>query len=117
MRVLYLDNAQLVAASSCLYEGLHRVLGGDAVVEFPFRAPLHGGSHDILLEENYGPLYAVARGEDPLPAGIPPFALGEPLTGGAAPLFGPGALPCAGPHKPEERRPPRAGALEGTPRA
>ena len=104
MRVLYLDNAQLVAASSCLYEGLHRVLGGDAVVEFPFRAPLHGGSHDILLEENYGPLYAVARGEDPLPAGIPPFALGEPLTGGDAHLFGPGDIPCAVPNKHEERR-------------
>lgn len=81
MRILFLDHPQFTSGSFFLWHGLNEVLPG-AVVAYP-HIPTHydADQFDMRAQPWFVDMEAlVARKE--LPPGIPPFALGEGLTGG-----------------------------------
>ena len=79
MRILLLDHPQHTHGTWTLHQGLGRVLGWDAVIDFPCKETFRGLDHQVSTDPDYQPLYEVARSKQ-LPQGIPPFARGEPLV-------------------------------------
>jgi hypothetical protein len=79
VRILFLDHPQHTHGTWTLHQALGRVLGWDAVVDFPCKETFRGRDHDLLGDPDYAPLYEAARGGAP-PSGIPPFAPGEQLS-------------------------------------
>lgn len=79
MHILFLDHPQHTHGTWTLHQALGRVLGWDAVIDFPCKEVFRGNDHDLIHDPDYQALYEVARSKT-LPSGIPPFAPGEPLV-------------------------------------
>ena len=90
MKILFCDHPQFDHGTFYLYEGLTRVLGAEAVIDYPFKPTYHGSPSYNLNEVRW---YARAI-QDGVPAGLPPFAPGETLTYDNVQQIG--AAPCPG---------------------
>lgn len=83
MKILYLDHPQFDLGSFNLYMGLCELIGNENIVVFPQKKLYFGeiddysGGYSSLLRKKY-----LVDKNEPLPAGIPPFAPNEDLING-----------------------------------
>lgn len=82
LKILFLDHPQFTSGSQWLWQGLTEILGPESVAVYPY-IPTHYDALRVNLSDLswFREMEAIAeRGE--LPAGIPPMAPGERITGG-----------------------------------
>lgn len=82
MKILLCEHPQFDHGTFYLYEGLTRILGSDAVVDYPFKPTYHGAPSYNLSDVKWYKRFAqeLRDGKQAMPSWLPPFAPGETLT-------------------------------------